>query len=328
MSSISLKTHKMLWGRSGNMCAYPECGELLVSDEQETDDPSLVGEEAHIVARKESGPRGVNSLPINQRDTYENLILMCRNHHKKVDDQEDVYTVEILTNYKRQHENWVKQNLSVDIKKQKDDELYASYIDSFNQYIDIDGWNAWTSFLIGSSGVFLKKEFDSIKNLPDYIESRIWPGRYPKLEMAFGNFKNVLVDLLEVFSIHIKERGDGYQTEKFYKEYNHTGDHELISRKVDLYQYHICLIKDLMVELTRALNYICDFIRKFIFEGFRLKEGVVLITNSDFFSSSNIRVEYKEDQRDDYPYKGLEYFMKEREHRDLYFGHGVNYYYL
>ena len=56
--SISLKTHKMLWGRSGNMCAFPNCKKELVMDESETDDASVIGEEAHIIARKENGPRG------------------------------------------------------------------------------------------------------------------------------------------------------------------------------------------------------------------------------------------------------------------------------
>jgi len=66
--AISLKTHKMLWGRSGNMCAYPECKKVLVADETLTDNPSVVGEEAHIVARKENGPRGKRDLTEEERD--------------------------------------------------------------------------------------------------------------------------------------------------------------------------------------------------------------------------------------------------------------------
>ena len=30
--SISLKTHKMLWGRAANKCAFPECRKDLVVD--------------------------------------------------------------------------------------------------------------------------------------------------------------------------------------------------------------------------------------------------------------------------------------------------------
>ena len=41
---ISLKTHKMLWGRAANRCAFPECRRELVMDASETDDKSLIGE--------------------------------------------------------------------------------------------------------------------------------------------------------------------------------------------------------------------------------------------------------------------------------------------
>jgi hypothetical protein len=324
MSSISLKTHKMLWGRSGNMCAFPDCKQILVADETATDDPFVVGEEAHIVARKKKGPRGNDPLPMEKRDFYDNLILMCSIHHKIIDDQENSYPVSTLKEYKSNHEQWVKENLSFDSKKQKEDELYVTYIQKFSEYTNLDNWNAWTSWLIGSGNVFPKDEFESLKKLPDYIVSLVWPGRYPKLEMALINFKNVLNDLMKVFHEHIQERGDGYQTEKFYKQYNESGDHELINKMVDRYNYHICLIMDLTTELTRALNYICDFVREYIFEGFRLEEGVVLITNADLLSSQTYRVEYRDGQRIDYPYKGLRVFMEERKDRDIHFGEGVD----
>lgn len=79
--SIQLKTHKMLWGRSGNICAFPDCKKELVMDISETDDISVVGEEAHIVAREAEGPRGNSPLTPEQRDKYDNLILMCSIHH-------------------------------------------------------------------------------------------------------------------------------------------------------------------------------------------------------------------------------------------------------
>ncbi|MBL4592655.1 MAG: hypothetical protein JKX68_02445 [Flavobacteriales bacterium] len=232
--SITLKTHKMLWGRSGNMCAFPDCKQILVADETSTDDPSVVGEEAHIVGRKKGGPRGKFPLDTEKRDFYGNLILMCSIHHKIIDDQEIEYNVETLQGFKKQHETWVKQNLALDNKKQKDDELYATYIEKFIEHTNLHNWNNWTSFLIGSD-VFPKDEFESLKKLPDYIVSRVWPSRYPKLEMSLINFKNILNDLMKVFHEYIEERGDGYQTNKFYKQYNETGDQKLIAKMVAKY---------------------------------------------------------------------------------------------
>jgi hypothetical protein len=40
-------------------------------DVPETDDATLVGEECHIVARDEGGPRGASQLTANERDLYE-----------------------------------------------------------------------------------------------------------------------------------------------------------------------------------------------------------------------------------------------------------------
>ena len=86
--SISLKTHKMLWGLAASRCAFPDCRHReLVMDANQTDDESLVGDACHIVAHSPTGPRADPSLTPEQRDHYDNLILLCKVHHKQVDDQ-------------------------------------------------------------------------------------------------------------------------------------------------------------------------------------------------------------------------------------------------
>jgi hypothetical protein len=109
--AISLKTHKMLWGRAASRCAFPDCRRELVMDASQTDDESLIGEACHIVAQSPSGPRGGSPLTPEQRDHYDNLILLCRNHHKRVDDQENTYTVQRLLDMKVAHEKWVREIL-------------------------------------------------------------------------------------------------------------------------------------------------------------------------------------------------------------------------
>ena len=111
---ITVTTRKALWGKSGNKCSFPDCKQDLVMNESETDDLSVIGEEAHIVARKEKGPRGKSELPKEQRDEYNNLILLCSIHHKRIDDRENIYTIDLLHQYKKKHENWVSSNLSLD----------------------------------------------------------------------------------------------------------------------------------------------------------------------------------------------------------------------
>jgi hypothetical protein len=98
----------------------------LIEDATPTDDESVIGEEAHIVAREEDGPRGQSILSREQRDAYSNLILLCRKHHKIVDDQLNEYTVEKLHKLKIDHLRWIEENLSEykeKIKVTKQEEL-------------------------------------------------------------------------------------------------------------------------------------------------------------------------------------------------------------
>ncbi|CAM1354008.1 hypothetical protein [Tenacibaculum insulae] len=334
--SISLKTHKLIWGRSGNMCAFPDCKKELVIDETSTDDPSIIGQEAHIVAKKIKGPRGNHPLEEEKRDKYDNLILLCSVHHKIIDDQEVEYTVEKLHEYKKTHELWVKKNLSTDRQKTRDDELYATYIQKFIELSNLDTWTNWTSYMLGMWETFPKKEFDTLKQVPDYIVSRAWPQRYLPLESSLINFKNILNDLVRLYSEFPDENPNGYSIKKFYKNYQREQFYnnesaycqETEIKALEHYEYHLGLIIDLVLELTRALNYICDQIRTYLFEGFRIEEGVILINRSDMFSYQKSRIEYRGEQRTEMPYGGLKKFMIERSNRDYYVGEGINEYYF
>jgi hypothetical protein len=108
--AISEKTRKTLWGRSGNRCAI--CRHTLVVDATLRDDDSVVGEECHIVSPKERGPRFDPTFPQSQVDDAGNLILLCRVHHKQVDDQTQTYSVDTLRAKKAEHEAWVSSALS------------------------------------------------------------------------------------------------------------------------------------------------------------------------------------------------------------------------
>jgi len=75
------------------------------------DNESIVGDECHIVARSSDGPRGNPVIPEEELNDYPNLILLCKTHHKLVDDQANTYTVEKLKVIKHRHEKWVRETL-------------------------------------------------------------------------------------------------------------------------------------------------------------------------------------------------------------------------
>jgi len=109
--SISDKTRKILWGKSGNRCAFCKI-ELTISNESDTD--LNIGEECHIISSKPNGPRYKASM--KSYDDYDNLILLCRNHHKEIDSLVETFPEEILRAVKQNHEKWVKESLAENVE--------------------------------------------------------------------------------------------------------------------------------------------------------------------------------------------------------------------
>jgi hypothetical protein len=97
--SITARTRRILWVKAGGRCSI--CHEQLATDVTGEDAPSVFGEECHIVAQSPGGPRATEIADV---DGYDNLILLCRKHHKQVDDQRSHFTVELLKEIKRDHE--------------------------------------------------------------------------------------------------------------------------------------------------------------------------------------------------------------------------------
>lgn len=326
--SVSAKTRKMLWGRAASRCSLPTCRIPLVEDISETDDPSLIGEECHIVAKEEHGPREKSTLTVEQRDKYSNLILMCCNHHKVIDDNEDTYPIQALLEMKSLHEKWIRESLTdFDPSKQQDDELYAGYIDEWEQRLDIQTWDSWTYGLMTSGES--RTSTQRMKKLSEsalWLFSRIWPRRYLALEAAFENFRRVLQDLVKMFHKHgeVDEERGRIWIDKIYKKLNRYDEKEY-NKLLALYNYNVELVYDLMLELTRAANLICTLVRMHINRHYRLAEGLIVVTAGPFinmdtceYGSKVYRPQYRPGTKPDSAYEGLDEFKKQRYRRDVY----------
>jgi hypothetical protein len=108
--ALTDKTRKILWARSGNLCAI--CHQKLVVDETQLDAESVVGEECHICAQSPGGPRFNPLFSADRINALENLILLCSNDHKKIDDQHQAHPAEWLRAKKAAHEKWVEDKLT------------------------------------------------------------------------------------------------------------------------------------------------------------------------------------------------------------------------
>ncbi len=113
--TISTSVLRSLLQKSGNRCAFPGCPELLTLNETETDETIILSNVAHIVARSKDGPRGQFSLPLDQRDLENNLILLCTKHHLEVDNNPYTFSVERLRGFKEIHEQLI-QNATAFVK--------------------------------------------------------------------------------------------------------------------------------------------------------------------------------------------------------------------
>lgn len=86
---------------------------MLTAPATDYDRAATLGEIAHIVAEKPGpkAPRGTSPLTHEQRNQYENLVLMCNVHHELIDSQPNTWTVELLHQIKAEHEAWVQEQL-------------------------------------------------------------------------------------------------------------------------------------------------------------------------------------------------------------------------
>ncbi|MFD1903048.1 hypothetical protein ACFSQ7_01220 [Paenibacillus rhizoplanae] len=53
----------------------------------------------------------IKNRPKDVIDTYDNFILLCRIHHKMIDDQPETFTEDIIKQIKVNHELWVSKSL-------------------------------------------------------------------------------------------------------------------------------------------------------------------------------------------------------------------------
>ena len=95
-------TIKKLFASSGNQCAFPDCTQNIVDKEG-----NMIGEICHIEAAEEGGLRYNLAQADKEKAHYNNLILLCGNHHTVIDNKDNInkYTVDALKEMKENHEN-------------------------------------------------------------------------------------------------------------------------------------------------------------------------------------------------------------------------------
>ena len=126
MSEPTKKTIKKLFALSGNICAFPGCSSPIIESAG-----TVIGEICHIQAKNNGGPRYNASLSTKECNAFEKLILLCRNHHKIIDAQPEMYNTNTLIELKSTHESAVGR------PEEKEDSFFSQILLNGYNHIEV-----------------------------------------------------------------------------------------------------------------------------------------------------------------------------------------------
>ena len=274
--SVKQKDIKILWGKSGGVCSFPDCDEKLTYEDKSDEIRITTGEIAHIIARSEGGPRGESDLNEEERDSYSNLILLCSKHHKLIDEAPEKYSVEKLHQFKRNHELWVEESLS-DVDQFKKDQkeaidiIYADIIDitiNLLMFHDLNNWAYSALSPIPKWPIDLVLNFDYYR---DAVKAVLWPGEYLELETSIKLLSINVKELSELISENTMPKSGYFIAIKKYKNYhNNTNRYE---EEVSNYEDWIRRCYQKVYEIVRLANWFAEEVRKEINPKFLVSKG-------------------------------------------------------
>ncbi|MCQ9148087.1 HNH endonuclease signature motif containing protein [Ochrobactrum sp. BTU2] len=142
MSGPSEKTIRRLFALSGNVCAFPNCSSPIVETAG-----TITGEICHIKAQSTGGPRFDETQSEEERHSFDNLILLCRRHHKIVDTEPDIYSADALQHIKSIRESELGR------PEQASDVFYAKILLNAMGRIEVNNNNG--NVVIASPGTII-----------------------------------------------------------------------------------------------------------------------------------------------------------------------------
>lgn len=111
-SIIPERIKLILMGKSGGKCEFRGCNKII-SEETLTGKSGIYSNFAHIIADRVNGPRGDKVLSPKLAKEESNIIVLCFEHHKLIDENEKEYTVQLLNEMKEEHENYIEELMKI-----------------------------------------------------------------------------------------------------------------------------------------------------------------------------------------------------------------------
>lgn len=128
---IAQGVERELWARTAGRCQFNGCNRILYKSPI-TQETVNISEKAHIYSFSEDGPRGWGPFKKTPHslNKIENLMLMCHDCHKIIDQDKDgsKYSASLLQNWKQEHEFRVLTVTAISSTKKSHVIFYGSNI--------------------------------------------------------------------------------------------------------------------------------------------------------------------------------------------------------
>jgi len=132
---IKKEVERILWARSAGRCQFNGCNRILYKSST-TQEKVNIAEKAHIFSISERGPRGWGPFITNKNELNEldNLLLVCHNCHKTIDQDKEGkrYPAKLLIKWKKQHEKRIEIVTGICPDKKSHVVLYGAKIGNEN----------------------------------------------------------------------------------------------------------------------------------------------------------------------------------------------------
>lgn len=198
-ASIPKPVERELFSRAAGYCQKPDCcrelfvpvGEKVIS----------LAEMAHIVAAELEGPRGDSTLYKHERADTSNLILLCPACHTLIDKAPDEFPVEMLQQWKNDHER--RRQALFNVAK------YASREEARNAFVKMASYNRHIFDNYGPHSQLAEDpESEGIRDWRRKVLELIIPTNRRILELLDANAHLLTegeFDTLAMFRIHVDD---------------------------------------------------------------------------------------------------------------------------
>ena len=270
---IPLKDTKILWSRAFGRCSI--CQKRLVTEASKAvpSEATVVGEECHIVGESKNGPRGESILKLKDRNRYPNLILLCREHHKIVDDDPSAWPIELLHQTKANHEVWA-ESLVEDEMANELDRIYGDFVNFATEALHLHHWEWVTDHAIRD--LVRQEVVDGFCNFVVRVARTNWPKKHPVLESAIQNLAKRVEDYVTKFrELTYLTESEWYREDRRWKgtwvdDYDERAENSKLWEKA-------CGVR--LTNVTVALNEYADAVRKTLNPTYFLHEGKFFIAD-------------------------------------------------